>query len=495
MKKLLLFLLGILLLHTQVLAGPMNTGPVSGSGSSVSDTVYGAGTWDAVVDIAPSKNAIRDKFESLAPGGVTDVPHGGTGVATLNDGGILVGAGIGPVEVIAPGLVTELLVGGGLGINPVWTAATGTGAPVRATSPTLIAPVLGTPASGDLRNTDMSVPPAIGGTTPNSATFTDLYLYGANVAHGITSIAPTTSYGAFFYTSAADGGLNLYGLSDTNATGLTITGVIGSTDPTDSLGAVFLRGSKKNGTGHQALSAAETVIDFYNYTSSIGRVYGNGEWILTSLQNTPVGSTTASSGAFTTLMSSGNNLFGDTTAVGTNGDNVIVLGVGTAPTTSATPASAAQLWVQDTGAVADNASFHMRNEYGSTGPVGFAVPPERSLASANAITLGIPDVTGKMINNYGQIALNDNITYTLPAAAANYAFTFIAGETVAKFVRFDANAADFIYLDGVVGDGAGEYIGVASVAIGNSISCRTVTTAAGNFDWFCLTIAGAWVKE
>ncbi len=172
---------------------------------------------------------------------------------------------------------------------------------------------------------------------------------------------------------------------------------------------------------------------------------------------------------------------------------IVSLGEATAPGTS--PTNATQLWSSDTGALAGNNSLHMRNEYGSTGPVGFAVPPERSLASANAITLGIPDVIGMMINNYGQIALNDNITYTLPAAAANYAFTFIAGETVAKFVRFDANGADFIYLDGVVGDGAGEYIGVASVAIGNSISCRTAITAAGNYDWFCLTIAGAWVKE
>jgi len=32
---------------------------------SVSDTAYNATTWDGVTDIAPSKNAVRDKFESL----------------------------------------------------------------------------------------------------------------------------------------------------------------------------------------------------------------------------------------------------------------------------------------------------------------------------------------------------------------------------------------------------------------------------------------------
>lgn len=34
-------------------------------GGSVSDTAYNAGTWDAVVDVAPSKNAVRDKFVSV----------------------------------------------------------------------------------------------------------------------------------------------------------------------------------------------------------------------------------------------------------------------------------------------------------------------------------------------------------------------------------------------------------------------------------------------
>lgn len=50
------------------------------------------------------------------------------------------------------GATTAILVGGGVGGLPVWTAATGSGAPVRATSPTLVTPVLGTPASGTLTN-------------------------------------------------------------------------------------------------------------------------------------------------------------------------------------------------------------------------------------------------------------------------------------------------------------------------------------------------------
>ncbi len=50
------------------------------------------------------------------------------------------------------GATTTVAVGGGTSTAPVWTTATGSGAPVRATSPTLVTPLLGTPTSGDLQN-------------------------------------------------------------------------------------------------------------------------------------------------------------------------------------------------------------------------------------------------------------------------------------------------------------------------------------------------------
>jgi hypothetical protein len=52
--------------------------------STVDDTAYDATSWDNVTTIAPSKNAVRDKFESLSTGGaVVQVVHTQTGaVAT-----------------------------------------------------------------------------------------------------------------------------------------------------------------------------------------------------------------------------------------------------------------------------------------------------------------------------------------------------------------------------------------------------------------------------
>lgn len=83
------------------------------------------------------------------------VAQGGTGRATSTTAYGLLAAGTtatGAHQTLAAGATTEVLVGGGASALPVWTTATGSGAPVRATSPTLVTPVLGTPASGTLTN-------------------------------------------------------------------------------------------------------------------------------------------------------------------------------------------------------------------------------------------------------------------------------------------------------------------------------------------------------
>lgn len=90
------------------------------------------------------------------PGG-TDVAvaDGGTGRSTGTTAYSLVATGTtatGAQQTLANGATTELLVGGGASALPVWTTATGSGAPVRATSPTLVTPVLGTPTSVTLTN-------------------------------------------------------------------------------------------------------------------------------------------------------------------------------------------------------------------------------------------------------------------------------------------------------------------------------------------------------
>ena len=45
--------------------------------------------WNGDNRFGASRNAIYDRLETLLPGGVADVPHGGTGASTLTDGGVL----------------------------------------------------------------------------------------------------------------------------------------------------------------------------------------------------------------------------------------------------------------------------------------------------------------------------------------------------------------------------------------------------------------------
>lgn len=155
MKKYFLIAMLLILLPFFAYAGPIgDSGGIQGGGS-VSNTAYDATSWNGINAVAPSKNAVRDKIESMSSAaaitggtitGITDlaVADGGTGASTLADGGIVVGNGTSAVEVVAPGATTTILVGGGAATNPVWTTATGTGAPVRAGSPIIVTPAIDT---------------------------------------------------------------------------------------------------------------------------------------------------------------------------------------------------------------------------------------------------------------------------------------------------------------------------------------------------------------
>lgn len=110
---------------------------------------------------------------------------------------------------------------------------------------------------------------------------------------------------------------------------------------------------------------------------------------------------------------------------------------------------------------------------------------------ATSGVLSAAQVTGTLLNNYGMTLDN---TQTLPAIFANAGFDFIAGATVAKYFRIDPNASDIICLDKVCGL-AGKYIGWASIAEGDAVSCRAVQTGAAAYKWYCYTVAGALTAE
>ena len=158
-------------------------------------TEYYTKTGNPQSNSSGSSSLIRSEFTAIEAG-FAKLP-----AMTGNAGELVVVnvAGI-ALDSVAAGLTTQLLVGGGTGALPVWTVATGSGAPVRATSPTLVTPALGTPSSGTLTNCT-GLPVAGGGT--GRATGTTAY---ALIATGTSATGAQQSLAAGATTEILVGG-------------------------------------------------------------------------------------------------------------------------------------------------------------------------------------------------------------------------------------------------------------------------------------------------
>lgn len=110
-----------------------------------------------------------------ATGGTdVSVADGGTGRSTSTTAYGLIAAGTtatGALQTLATGATTDILVSGGASALPVWTTATGSGAPVRATSPTLTTPRLTSAGSiNDANGNEIILTPATVASAVNEIT-------------------------------------------------------------------------------------------------------------------------------------------------------------------------------------------------------------------------------------------------------------------------------------------------------------------------------------
>ncbi len=107
-----------------------------------------------------------------------------------------------------------------------------------------------------------------------------LILTDSDVNHGVTGYATFNSYGRIEAESGTDGGLAIKGMTDANGTSaLRLMGILGVTDPTDTLPAVYIRAAKSDGsTVVTTLGDLETVFQVSNDTTKLLTILGNGNF-------------------------------------------------------------------------------------------------------------------------------------------------------------------------------------------------------------------------
>ena len=133
--------------------------------------------------------------------------------------------------------------------------------------------------SGDLTITgDLTVNPGSSTYSYDEAIYGNVMYLDSNVAHGMTGLGLTNAYASIEQLHGTNGGVLIRGMSDAAAgIGIQMYGTIGSTDPTDAVPAIEIRGSKKNGTSHQALGSDETVFQIGNLGTDLVTVMGDGD--------------------------------------------------------------------------------------------------------------------------------------------------------------------------------------------------------------------------
>jgi hypothetical protein len=329
-----------------------------------------------------------------------------------------------------------------------FAAETGTGSVVRATSPTLVTPALGTPSSGTVTNltgtASININGTVGATTPTTGAFTTLAASSTVSGAGFTTyLASPPAIGG---TAAAAG----------TFTQLTVNGasVNTSISPT--------------GTGTVTISPAGALT--INPTAA------------STINNTSIGATTRSTGAFTTLGANG----AVTVQTTTNNQSYTTTGAGTITISSGTAGAIDNMNIGAT--TAGTGRFTTVTSTVATGTAPFIVASTTQVANLNAATAGTATNQSGGTVAATTISASGVITSTLSTGTAPFTVT---STTPVTNLSIGGNAATVGYQPSRTDATAYPILWGTGTSTTSTYSCAAVTIQSSTGTVNATTFSGA----
>ena len=222
-------------------------------------------------------------FSSLTLTTALGAASGGTGLSSYTAGDLPYATGTTTLAKLGIGTNNYVLTSSGSA--PQWTANTGTGSVVRATSPTLVTPALGTPASGTLTScTGLPISTGVSGLGTGVATFLGTPS-SANLAAAVTD---ETGSGALVFGTSPS-------LTTPTIAGATLSGTLAGT-PTFSgatvtftnavaVGSLTVGGSPVSGGAGWVLLDTQTASSSsaLNFTTGLSSTYSAYVFVLVNV--------------------------------------------------------------------------------------------------------------------------------------------------------------------------------------------------------------------